>query len=166
MATSFTIGAAMRKENVTPRGTPASTKPMKSGTAEHEQNGVTTAESGSRDVADTFSAAAEQFPRALGREERPDDAHQEDDARKEQQDLRGVVEEEVDGAAKVAVSGKTEEIVRQGVGQRMEGRIGSRPGEGQQRQTRHQPEGGLPAPLPSKLCRAATQLPDPPPEPL
>ena len=40
-ATSLTIGAAIRKENVTPSGTPAWTKPMNSGTAEHEQNGVT-----------------------------------------------------------------------------------------------------------------------------
>ena len=40
-ATSLTIGAEMRNENVTPSGTPAVTKPMKSGTAEHEQNGVT-----------------------------------------------------------------------------------------------------------------------------
>ncbi len=31
----------MRKEKVTPKGTPASTKPMNKGTAEHEQNGVT-----------------------------------------------------------------------------------------------------------------------------
>ena len=40
-ATSLTIGAEIRKENVTPSGTPAVTKPMNSGTAEHEQNGVT-----------------------------------------------------------------------------------------------------------------------------
>ena len=35
------MGAAIKKENVTPMGTPAVTKPMKSGTAEQEQNGVT-----------------------------------------------------------------------------------------------------------------------------
>jgi hypothetical protein len=35
------MGEEMRKENVTPRGIPASTKPINSGTAEHEQNGVT-----------------------------------------------------------------------------------------------------------------------------
>ena len=34
-------GAATRKENVTPSGIPASTKPMNNGTALHEQNGVT-----------------------------------------------------------------------------------------------------------------------------
>ena len=37
----MTIGAAMRNEKVTPSGMPASTKPMKSGTAEQLQNGVT-----------------------------------------------------------------------------------------------------------------------------
>ena len=42
MATSLTRGEAMRKEKVTPSGTPAATKPMKAGTALHEQNGVTT----------------------------------------------------------------------------------------------------------------------------
>ncbi len=36
------MGAAIRKEKVTPSGTPDSTKPMKSGTAEQEQKGVTT----------------------------------------------------------------------------------------------------------------------------
>ena len=61
------------------------------------------AESRRRDVADTFPAAAQKPARALRREERPDDAHQEDDAREEEQDLRGIVEEEVDGAAQVAV---------------------------------------------------------------
>jgi len=35
------MGAEIRKENVTPGGTPALTKPMNSGTAEQEQNGVT-----------------------------------------------------------------------------------------------------------------------------
>ena len=36
----MTIGAAIRKLKVTPSGTPAETKPTKSGTAEQEQNGV------------------------------------------------------------------------------------------------------------------------------
>ena len=36
------MGADIRNENVTPNGTPVVTKPMKSGTAEQEQNGVTT----------------------------------------------------------------------------------------------------------------------------
>ncbi len=40
-ATSLTMGAEIRNEKVTPSGTPACTKPMNSGTAEHEQKGVT-----------------------------------------------------------------------------------------------------------------------------
>src|SRR5512135_2901740 len=47
-ATSFTIGEEIRNENVTPRGTPASTKPINRGTAEHEQKGVTTPSSEAR----------------------------------------------------------------------------------------------------------------------
>lgn len=35
------MGAEIRNEKVTPSGTPACTKPMNSGTAEQEQNGVT-----------------------------------------------------------------------------------------------------------------------------
>ena len=41
-ATSLIIGEAIRKENVTPRGTPVVTNPMNSGTAEQEQKGVMT----------------------------------------------------------------------------------------------------------------------------
>jgi len=36
------MGEEIRNENVTPRGIPASTNPIKTGTAEQEQNGVTT----------------------------------------------------------------------------------------------------------------------------
>jgi len=37
----LTIGAEIRKEKVTPNGTPDSTKPINNGTAEQEQKGVT-----------------------------------------------------------------------------------------------------------------------------
>jgi hypothetical protein len=40
-ATSLIIGAAIRKENVTPSGIPDSTNPRKRGIAEQEQKGVT-----------------------------------------------------------------------------------------------------------------------------
>ena len=50
------MGAATRNVKVTPSGTPAVTNPMKSGTAEHEQNGVTTP-----------SAAASGYPAASRR---------------------------------------------------------------------------------------------------
>lgn len=53
----------MRNENVTPSGTPAVTKPMNSGTAEHEQNGVATPSS----AAKTF-AAPSRFPESSRRE--------------------------------------------------------------------------------------------------
>ena len=39
------MGAEIKKANVTPMGMPASTKPIKSGTAEQEQKGVTTPKS-------------------------------------------------------------------------------------------------------------------------
>jgi len=42
------MGEDIRNEKVTPRGTPASTKPMKSGTAEQEQKGVTIPRSAAR----------------------------------------------------------------------------------------------------------------------
>jgi hypothetical protein len=42
MATSLIIGEEIRKEKVTPRGTPDSTNPKNKGMAEQEQNGVTT----------------------------------------------------------------------------------------------------------------------------
>ncbi len=45
------MGAAIRNENVTPSGTPASTNPTNIGTAEHEQKGV-----------GTPSRAASRFP--------------------------------------------------------------------------------------------------------
>jgi len=41
-AASFTRGEVIRKEKVTPRGIPDSTKPIKRGTDEQEQKGVTT----------------------------------------------------------------------------------------------------------------------------
>src|ERR1035437_655204 len=61
MATSLIIGLATRNENVTPSGTPLSTKPMNSGTAEQEQNGVTTPSS----AAATLPAYSRECDRSL-----------------------------------------------------------------------------------------------------
>src|SRR4030067_1993773 len=61
-ATSLTMGAETRKEKVTPRGTPEVTNPMKRGTAEQEQKGVTTP---SRE-ASTFPADS-RFPDRMRR---------------------------------------------------------------------------------------------------
>ena len=60
-ATSFTIGAEIRKENVTPSGTPACTKPMNSGTAEQEQNGVTMPSERRHHIAHTLMPAGQQW---------------------------------------------------------------------------------------------------------
>jgi hypothetical protein len=56
------MGAETRKEKVTPRGTPEVTNPMKRGTAEQEQKGVTTP---SRE-ASTFPADS-RFPDRMRR---------------------------------------------------------------------------------------------------
>jgi len=42
------MGEDIKKEKVTPRGTPDSTNPMNTGTAEQEQNGVTIPRSAAR----------------------------------------------------------------------------------------------------------------------
>src|SRR4030066_407544 len=56
------MGAETRKENVTPSGTPEVTNPMKSGTAEQEQKGVTPP----RRDASTFPADS-RFPARMRR---------------------------------------------------------------------------------------------------
>ena len=55
----MTIGAEIRKEKVTPSGTPAERKPMNSGTAEQEQKGDD-AETGRQHVADADPLAGKQ----------------------------------------------------------------------------------------------------------
>jgi hypothetical protein len=46
-----TMGEEMRKENVTPTGSPALVKPMNSGMEEQEQNGVTVPSSAAMQLA-------------------------------------------------------------------------------------------------------------------
>src|SRR4030066_1523211 len=60
-ATSFTVGEAIKKENVTPKGSPASTKPMNIGIAEQEQNGVTMP----RQAAKKFPTYSRRLARSL-----------------------------------------------------------------------------------------------------
>ena len=88
------MGAEIRKEKVTPKGTPAVTKPMKSGTAEQEQKGVTMPRPAARTLAMPSGSSREQHPRAFGRERGVHHAHDGDDAREQEQDLGRVVEEE------------------------------------------------------------------------
>jgi len=52
------IGEAIRNEKVTPRGMPPRTKPMNSGTAEHEQNGVTMPSKAARTLPTTGGSLA------------------------------------------------------------------------------------------------------------
>jgi hypothetical protein len=87
------MGAAIKKEKVTPRGTPAVTNPINRGTAEQEQNGVTMP---SR-AAITFPANS-LFPERKARvfsgvKKTSDDAHPEDHQEQQHHDLRGIVEE-------------------------------------------------------------------------
>ena len=71
-ATSFTMGADTRKEKVTPSGTPASINPMKRGTAEQEQNGVTMPSRAARILPiNTGSFSRTRFVLLFGREEAP-----------------------------------------------------------------------------------------------
>ena len=93
-ATSLIMGAAMRKEKVTPRGTPVVTNPMKSGTAEQEQNGVTTPRSEPSTLPSVCSPASEKPSGALRGEEGAHDSHPEDDEKQQHQDLGGLVDEE------------------------------------------------------------------------
>ena len=86
----------MRNENVTPSGTPAVTKPMKSGTAEQEQNGVATPKSAASTLPDAFAPPGQESPRALGREESPQDPDDEDDGGEQKEDLRSFEDEELD----------------------------------------------------------------------
>ena len=69
MATSFTSGLAIRKLSVTPSGTPAATNPMNAGTAEHEQNGVTTPRPAAATLPTPSRLPAEQRPGAFDRHE-------------------------------------------------------------------------------------------------
>ena len=74
---------------------------MNSGTAEHEQNGVTIPKPGGRDRPDGRVPAGERAPHLLGRDERAQERDQRHDAGQEQQDLGHVVEEERDRLAEL-----------------------------------------------------------------
>jgi hypothetical protein len=60
-ATSFTVGEEIKKEKVTPNGSPDSTKPMNMGTAEQEQKGVTMP----KEAARKFPTYSFRWPRSL-----------------------------------------------------------------------------------------------------
>lgn len=108
----MTIGAEIRNENVTPMGTPAVTKPMKRGTAEQEQNGVTMPSK----AAITFPADS-RFPARMRRVRSgvkkvrmtPTKKNYQG---KQHQHLRGVVEKKFQGIAKTAALSDTQNVIR------------------------------------------------------
>ena len=87
---------------MTPSGTPALTKPMNSGTAEQEQNGVTDAEHRSQYIADALALSRKKDAGLLGGEKTAHDAHAKHDQREQHQHLRRVIREEADGLAQLA----------------------------------------------------------------
>ena len=99
----MTIGAEIRKENVTPSGTPALTKPMNNGTAEQEQNGVTMPSEAASTLPIAFAFSGKQCPSFFRREEAAHDAHAEHDQGEQHQYLRCVVSEEADRLAEMAI---------------------------------------------------------------
>ena len=108
----------MRKAKVTPSGTPASTKPMKSGTAEHEQNGVTIPRPAAPTVPTSSPRPTSGAAHLLGREEAPDERDDGDDAEQQQEHLGHVVEEERDGLAEVGAGLEAEEVEGEPGGER------------------------------------------------
>lgn len=82
---------------MTPSGTPALTKPMKQSAASAE--GRDNTQASRRDAADPFASSCQERARALRREEAAHDTHGKDHEGKQQQNFRGVVDEESDGLA-------------------------------------------------------------------
>ena len=95
-ATSLTTGDAIRKPKVTPSGRPDSRKPMKSGTAEQEQKGVIVPNNAARTVPvnSPLPAGASSPARRGGA---ADDGDHGDDSGEQQEDLRHVGDEKIDG---------------------------------------------------------------------
>ena len=85
----------IRKAKVTPSGTLASTKPMKSGTAEQLQKGVTIPKPGSCDSARQDAASGESTAHASRVEIAARESHGGHDSEQEQQHLRNIKEEKV-----------------------------------------------------------------------
>ena len=96
-ATSLMSGDAIRNENVIPSGTPLSTKPMKSGTAEQEQNGVGMPRRAASTLPTPSVRPATHFFTCCGVIYDPDNGNAKHDHGKQQRDLDRVVDEEVHG---------------------------------------------------------------------
>ncbi len=118
---------------------PASTKPMKRGTAEHEQNGVTMPSEAAPDGADELPATDEGVAHLLGREEAPDEGDRGHDAEEQQEHLRHVEDEEGDRVAQVRALLEAQQVVGEPGGERRGGEPRNEPGDHSQK--RSGPEG-------------------------
>ena len=123
----------MRKASVTPTGMPACRKPMKSGTAEHEQNGVTTPKSAAETVPDHDAPTGQRGTDPLGGHIRAQEADQRHDAQQEQQHLGHVVEEEGHGLAERAAVLKPEQVEGDPLADRPGREPGHQPGDDRKR---------------------------------
>ena len=117
-AISFTRGLAIRNDSVTPIGTPAATNPMKAGTALQEQKGVATPS-----PAATTLAKPSRLPpsSALVRSRLMKDRSTVTTKMipgEEQQDLRGVEDEEVDRLAEAFLGSECCDVVHDPVPER------------------------------------------------
>ena len=133
-ATSLMVGAAIRKEKVTPSGMPLSTKPIKSGTAEQEQKGVTMPSMAASTLPMPLAFATQQRPGAFRAEEGAHDRDQEDHPGKQQQDLGHIVQEKGNRIAQVRSSGQVERTVSNPIRQRLDQVVSGKPGSCDQRQ--------------------------------
>ena len=77
----------MRKENVTPSGTAAVRKPMKSGTAEQEQKGVTIPSRAANTLSRRFTLPGQDPAGAFRGKEGADDAHSKNHQRQQHENL-------------------------------------------------------------------------------
>ena len=153
----------MRKANVTPSGIPASTKPMKSGTAEQEQNGVTMPNDAAATVPVRRPRPARAARTRSGGKKPRISVTTVMMPRSSSSDLGHVEQEEGDGLAKVGSALEPKRREGQPVCQRRLGEPGHEPGA--DRAPEHQPErhpsppqdeGRHPSSPPSKCGRRLT----------
>ena len=89
---------------------------MKTGTAEQEQKGVTIPKEGRQDVSHKFRLSGQDLLHLLRREKAPDNGHDIDDHRQHQDDLDGVIDEEIDGIGQMGARRHLEYVIGEPVG--------------------------------------------------
>ncbi len=110
----------MRKEKVTPRGTPVVTNPINSGTAEQEQKGVTTPRREASTLPAVCRRPGKHPPGSLRGEEGTHDSHPEDHNQQEHQDLGSLEDEKCNGGGKPVARRHSKRPVDQPVGKALE----------------------------------------------